>query len=121
MIGCTHCTRSDCLKKIWRYIREHQLQNAERKCIVNDAVMKAVFGTDEMKSVDIMVACARRWRVEIPSASSGGRRRGGGGSGEEREDPERVESKVKIKSNINIKVKVKIKWEREWKWEWEWE
>lgn len=115
MIGCTHCTRSDCLKKIWQYIREHQLQNAERKCIVNDAVMKAVFGTDEMKSVEIMVACARRWRVEIPSASSGGRRRGGGGSGEEREDPERVKSKVK--SNINIKVKVK--WEREWKWEWE--
>ena len=123
VIGCTHCTRSDCLKKIWQYIREHQLQNAERKCIVNDAVMKAVFGTDEMKSMEIMVACARRWRVEIPSASSGGRRRGGGGSGEEREDPERVKSKVKsnIKSNIKIKVKVKVKWEREWKWKWEWE
>lgn len=55
VIGCSHCTRSDCLKKIWQYIREHKLQNAERKCIVNDAAMKAVFGTDEMKSVDIMV------------------------------------------------------------------
>ena len=119
VIGCTHCTRSDCLKKIWQYIREHQLQNAERKSIVNDAAMKAVFGTDEMKSVEIMVACARTWRVEIPSASSGGRRRGGGGSGEEREGPERVESKVKVKSKSKSNIKIKIKWEREWKWKWE--
>ena len=103
VIGCTHCTRSDCLKKIWQYIREHQLQNAERKCIVNDAAMKAVFG--------------RRWRVEIPSAPYGGRRRGGGGSGEEREGPGRVQIEVQFKSKIQSKVKAKVKWE----WEREWE
>ena len=117
VIGCTHCTRSDCLKKIWQYIREHQLQNAERKCIVNDAAMKAVFGTDEMKSVDIMVVCGRRWRVEIPSAPYGGRRRGGGGSGDEREDPGRVQIEVQFKSKIQSKVKAKVKWEWKWKWE----
>lgn len=57
IVGSSHCTRSDCLKKVWEYIRTHNLHSQEKKVIENDSTMQAVFGLKEMKSSDIMVWC----------------------------------------------------------------
>ncbi len=53
VVGATELSRADVLKKLWDYIKGHQLQDpANKRLIQPDAKLKALFGTSD--SVDMM-------------------------------------------------------------------
>lgn len=47
-------TRPEVIKKVWAYIRENKLQKERGKAVKCDALLKKVFGTDELTTTFIM-------------------------------------------------------------------
>ncbi|KAJ3192956.1 hypothetical protein HK101_005685 [Irineochytrium annulatum] len=53
-MGTDRLSRPGCVKKLWAYIKEHDLQNPAKKTeIINDDAMKKVFGQDVMGSFEM--------------------------------------------------------------------
>lgn len=49
VVGATPLPRTEVVKKVWEYIKKHNLQNeANKREIVADAKLKAVFGVDKV-------------------------------------------------------------------------
>jgi len=49
VIGAGPLSRGEVIKKLWEYIKKHDLQNPEnRRNILADEKLKAVFGKDEV-------------------------------------------------------------------------
>ena len=49
MVGDEPLPRTEVVKKVWEYIKKHDLQNAQNKReIVADDSLKAVFGRDKV-------------------------------------------------------------------------
>jgi chromatin remodeling complex protein RSC6 len=49
VVGATPIPRTEVVKKVWDYIKKHKLQNeANKREILADAKLKAVFGVDKV-------------------------------------------------------------------------
>ena len=50
LIGKDEASRSECIKQLWAYLKEHNLQDPENKqYFFPDKKMAKVFGTDRMR------------------------------------------------------------------------
>ena len=51
IVGKEEASRSDCVKQLWAYLKEHNLQDPENKqYFIPDKKMAKVFGTDRMRA-----------------------------------------------------------------------
>ena len=55
IVGPEPLPRTDMVKKVWAYIREHNLQEpADKRIIVADDKLRAVFGRDRVNMMQMM-------------------------------------------------------------------
>jgi upstream activation factor subunit UAF30 len=54
VIGVTPAPRTEVTKKVWEYIKKHQLQDAANKRMINaDAKLKAIFKKDQVSMFEM--------------------------------------------------------------------
>lgn len=54
VVGSTPLPRTEIVKKIWEYIKKHDLQDKKNKRAINaDAKLKAIFGKDQFTMFEI--------------------------------------------------------------------
>jgi chromatin remodeling complex protein RSC6 len=54
VIGATPAPRTEVTKKVWEYIKKHQLQDAANKRMINaDAKLKAIFKKDQVSMFEM--------------------------------------------------------------------
>jgi chromatin remodeling complex protein RSC6 len=54
VVGTTPLPRTEVVKKLWEYIKKHNLQDAANKRMINaDAKLKPIFGKDQVSMFEM--------------------------------------------------------------------
>jgi chromatin remodeling complex protein RSC6 len=90
VVGAEPLPRGEAVSKVWDYIRKHELQNpADRREILADATLEAVFGTKKVTMFEMNKHLARhrlgrRAGPAVPSGARPARREVPGGTAKAR-------------------------------------